>query len=269
MTTSCLYEGWVQHRRFGSAESALEHQFRRKLFMTFVELDADPDPFDAHPLWGYERRAVAAFRREDFFGDPRRKLSECVRDEVESYCGKRPRGPIRVLTHLRYLGLSFNPVSFFYCYSADDSRVETIVAEVTNTPWGERHNYVLPRSEDLGTTGLLRFRMQKEFHVSPFMPMDQLYDWRFREPGQKLSVHMENHRHGAKVFDASLTLERMELTAENMSRVLVRYPLMTGQVVGGIYLHALKLWLGKAPYFPHPHTLRPPKRERAMSLELS
>ena len=99
--------------------------------------------------------------------------------------GARPAGPIRLLTHLRYFGYSFNPVSFYYVFDATDTRVETIVAEITNTPWKERHAYVLPVAGAARAGGRAwRFSFEKQFHVSPFMPMDMRYDWRFGAPAR-------------------------------------------------------------------------------------
>ena len=108
-------------------------------------------------------------------------LDTAVRDRVAAETGSRPEGPIRMLTHLRYFGVGFNPVTFYYCFDAEDRRVEHIVAEITNTPWNERHAYVLP---DVGPSRVLRYRLGKEFHVSPFMPMDLAYDWRFTHAGR-------------------------------------------------------------------------------------
>jgi len=171
---------------------------------------------------------------------------------VEKETGRRPRGPIRLLTHLRYFGYVFNPVSFYYCFDANDERLETIVAEVNNTPWKERHCYVLGNDRDIGCGSVRRFKPAKEMHVSPFMPMDIDYDWRFRCPGNDLSVHMENYRENAKLFDATLVLKRQEITPKSLSRVLLAFPLMTLKVLTAIHWQALKLWLKGNPVHDHP-----------------
>jgi DUF1365 family protein len=180
-----------------------------------------------------------------------------VRELVAERTGTRPHGPIRLLTHLRYFGHCFNPVSFYYCYDAAGERVSAAVAHVTNTPWGERHAYVMPvlHSKDHGSVSLLGAQLEKALHVSPLMGMDLVYDWRLTEPGQRLAVHIESRRpSGESVFDATLALERRELTRHELNRALARYPLLTLRILARIYGHAARLRMRGAPYFPHPRT---------------
>lgn len=247
---SAIYEGQVRHRRF----APVEHEFANRLFLMYLDLDEIEEVF--RRKWFFSTRpALAWFRRADHLGDPGQPLAESVRDLVAAQAGWRPDGPIRLLTHLRYFGYCFNPLSVFYCFDAADERVETIVAEVNNTPWGETHPYVLPRSRSEGRGTHRRFRFGKKFHVSPFMPMDVDYDWRFSTPGEKLTIHMENTRDGERFFDANLTTTRRKITGGALSRVLLRYPLMTAQVTLAIYWHALRLRLKRCPFFAHPKTL--------------
>jgi DUF1365 family protein len=178
-----------------------------------------------------------------------------VRDLVEARCGVRPEGPIHLLTFPRTFGVSFNPISIYYCYREDGS-IGHIVAEVDNTPWGERHCYVVDVATDnFGTGGVLRFRVPKVFHVSPFHPLGQEYEWRFNQPGSSLVVHMQNLEAGAAKTDATLVLRRRPLDQRNAALALVRHPAMSLTVLAGIYAQAAKLWWKGAPYHPHPKTL--------------
>lgn len=219
--------------------------------MVYLDLDELPEVFRRYWLWSTQRPALAWFRRRDYLGDGQRPLPEAVRDVVEQQTGVRPRGPIRLLTHLRYFGYGFNPVSFYYCFDDADSQVQAIVAEVSNTPWNERHCYVL--SEPVGTRGgMLRYRFAKAFHVSPFMAMNMTYDWRFSEPAERLMVHMNTLQEEAKLFDATLTLQRRPLSSRNLAQVLLCYPAMTAKVVAAIYMQALRLWIKRCPFYVHP-----------------
>jgi DUF1365 family protein len=173
-------------------------------------------------------------------------LDEAVRARVEEGIGRRPAGPIRMLTHLRTFGYCFNPVTFYYCYEPDGERLDAIVVEITNTPWNERRAHVLDARRRS------RFRIVKDFHVSPFLPMDHEYDWRLSPPGRRLVVRMESRRSGQSVFDAVLALERRELTRSGMLRALLRHPAITARVVAAIYWQALVLVLRGAPLYPHP-----------------
>lgn len=236
----------------------VEHEFSYRLFMMYLDLAELDTVFDGRWLWSTKSAAPARFRREDHLGDPQRPLDECVREHVFEQSGATIEGPIRLLTHLQYFGYCFNPVSFYYCFDRADTRVEAIVAEVNNTPWGERHCYVLrDDSERLGRHQ--RFEPVKSMHVSPFMPMDVNYDWRFRAPDERLTVHMENHRDGNKVFDATLDLQRKPLSGPALAGALASHPFMTGKVLAAIHWQALKLWLKGSPVHDHPNKLDAPK----------
>ena len=227
--------------------------FKYRLFLMFLDLADLPNLFDVHPLWSYERFNIACFLRRDHFGDPAVPLDQAVRDLVEDRLGHRPKGPVRMLTHLRYLGHCFNPASFYYCYDSADTAVETIVVEIHNTPWGERHCYVLGAEQnEHPVKNWRRHQLAKSFHVSPFIDMDIHYDWRFREPDETLKVHMIDYQKREKLFDASLALHRQPITRAALTRVLIRYPMMTGKVVVMIYWQALRLVLKRTPFFSHP-----------------
>jgi uncharacterized protein len=252
MSASAVYEGWIGHRRF----APVEHSFRYRLFLMYLDLDELPAVLDPYPLWSARRPAPARFRRADFMGDPDRPLAECVRDTVEASTGQRPTGPVRMLANLRYLGHVFNPVCLYYCFDSAE-QVEAVVADVNNIPWGERHPYVLERGTRKGA--LLTDELDKTLHVSPLMGMDQTYAFRASEPGEGLLVHIESRPKdgGGKAFDATLSMRRRELSGPLLNRMLARYPAMSLQVVAKIYAQTLRLKLKGARYFPHPEGRRP------------
>jgi len=261
LTASAVYEGWVRHRRF----EPVEHSFRYRHFLLYLDLAELPEVLDPYPLWSARRRAPARFRRADYLGDPERPLDACVREAVAGAGAPRPSGPVRLLTGLRHLGHSFNPVSFYYCFDPTGRRVEAVLADVENIPWRERHAYVLQRGDRKGA--VLADELDKTHHVSPLMGMEQTYSFRASEPGERLQVHIESRPRGGgaagsdegegaagrpKTFDATLSLRRRELSRPLMAGLLARHPAMSLQVVARIYAQAGRLKLKGARYHPHP-----------------
>ena len=246
---SALYVGTLRHRRIAPAR----HAFEYPLAMAWIDLAELDRVFRGRWFWSARRPALAWLRRADYLGDPAVPLDTAVRDRVEGALGCRPAGPVRLLTHLRTFGHAFNPVTFYSCFDAAGERVTAIAAEITNTPWNERHAYVL----DATGRHTLAFLFPKAFHVSPFMPMDLEYDWRFSHPGGRLVVHMTNLQSGVRFFDATLRLRRREITGPSLAGALARFPLASLRVMAGIYWQALRLFLKGTPFHGHPGPRRP------------
>ena len=243
---SCIYEGAVRHSR----TAPVRHEFEYRFFQLYLDLDELDTVFRGRWLWSARRPAPARFHRADHLGDPQMPLDEAVRDLVAHEHGVRPKGPIRLLTHLRYFGYCMNPVSFYYCFGPEADTLDFVVAEINNTPWGERFCYVL---DTRGAEDRLH-RFGKRFHVSPFMGMDLEYRWRFTTPGRELRVTMENWEAGERLFGATLELGRVPISTASLSRMLALYPLVTVKVIQGIYWEALRLWIKSAPFYPHPRS---------------
>ena len=83
---------------------------------------------------------------------------------------------------------------------------------------------MLPVAAATGDGASLRWTFDKSFHVSPFMPMDCRYDWRFNAPGDDLRVHMQVWRDGVRQFDATQSMQRRVLDGPGLARVLACYP---------------------------------------------
>jgi len=242
VSASAFYLGRVSHVRYAPRR----HAFSYRLGMLYLDLD-ELSALPPSALFGVERARPLSFRRRDYLGDPERPLKDAVLDEVERVLGERPAGPVRLLTQVRAFGYVFNPVSFYYCFDQSGATLQAVVAEITNTPWGERHRYVIAGE---GTGAQARF--PKAFHVSPFFPMTQTYDWSFSAPAERLTVGMANEQSGHAVFRASLTLDRYPLSPRRLAGVALTLPLMGWLVHAAIYLQAFKLWCKRAPFFPHP-----------------
>ncbi|PIQ37309.1 MAG: chromosome partitioning protein ParA [Lysobacterales bacterium CG17_big_fil_post_rev_8_21_14_2_50_64_11] len=247
---SAIYEGRVSHRR----QHPVAHAFSYRVFMLWLDLAELDTVFARRWLWSINRRNLAAFHRADYHGSAGLALDQAVRDTVHKALGTRPDGPIRLLTHLRYFGLCFNPVSFYYGYDATGETLQWVMAEITNTPWRERHAYVLPVAAAAPAGDWLLWEFDKCFHVSPFMAMDRRYRWRLTAADQRLHIHMSVLDGAQREFDATLILRRRPLAAGVMAWMLLRYPAITAKIVAAIHWQALRLWLKRVPVHDHPRT---------------
>ncbi|MFT4841459.1 MAG: DUF1365 family protein [Planctomycetota bacterium] len=240
---SGIYRGGVRHRRF----DAIDRSFSVRLDLAYLDVDEIKQAFQGRWFWSDRRLAPVRFRRADYFGCKDMPLREAVCDAVEERLGFRPDGAVRLLTALRCFGYGFNPVSFYYCFDQQDQLV-AVLAEITNTPWHERHHYILPADEK----GQVVARFAKDFHVSPFQPMDHEYLWRFSAPGKRLLVHMENHAAGSKAFDVTLVMSKQPWRTGTLVRSWLRNPMISLKIILTIYWQALRLWMRRAPFYAHP-----------------
>jgi DUF1365 family protein len=250
---SAIFEGVVRHVR----HEPVRHAFRQRIALLYLDLAELDEVGRVSRLLGVERRALASFRRADHFGAGDAPLDATVRALVEARVGRRPEGPIRVLTQPRVLGHVFNPLTLWLCATRDGRGLDALVAEVTNTPWLERHCYVL----DLA--GAHEARCGKRLHVSPFMGMDQEYTFRFHGPDARFELGIESREAGRRVFDAGLALERRELSPATLRRTLASGALAPARAVAAIHWQALRLWWKGAPFHAHPRHAAASVQERA------
>jgi len=243
---SALYVGRLRHRRF----TPKKHSFEYPVFLSLLDVDEIPEIMQRSPLSSYARWNVVSYFERDHFGDPAKSLRKRIEADARKNNVALPDGKIFLLTHLRYFGYVFNPVSFFYFYDAQ-GQLRQMMAEVNNT-FGESHNYWLTPENERKAAAAQRYTSEKRMHVSPFMGMDLDYDWIFTEPGERLVAHMNTLQDGKPFFDATLRLQRREWTRAELHRVLAAYPLMTARVIGAIHWEALKLWIKRVPVFAHP-----------------
>lgn len=255
---SAIYEGIVTHNRI----KPVLHSFQYKVFMMFIDLAEAESLFKKSWCWSFQKRNLACFLRKDYLGGKDLSLDEAVRKKIEEETGKRSLGRICVLTNFRYFGYINNPITCYYCYDANDS-LEYLVAEVTNTPWGERHAYVIPCNDEQGK---IIGMFSKGHHVSPFMPMEMDYLWSSNAPAHKLNILIDTFHQGQKYFTASLLLTRQEISPANLNKVMLVYPLITVKIVLEIYWQAFLLWIKKVPFYPNPELIK--KRQKVTATTL-
>ena len=245
MTTdvSAIYSGRLAHHRRGPRP----HRFSYAHRLFYLDLDELEGLLASTWLWRRGAFWPVSFNRADYLGDAAVPLKRAVLDLVEARLGRRPAGPVRMLTHLRTFGYAFNPVTFYYCFAPDGTTLEALAAEITNTPWKERHTYVIAADRRGASASF-----EKAFHVSPFFGMDQTYRWSFTTPDDQLAVSMVNVEHGREVFSASLKMRRQPLTRAALASLIVRQPLAPLGVIAAIYWQALRLRLKGTRYFEHP-----------------
>jgi uncharacterized protein len=253
-----LYVGRLRHAR----HAPRPHVFTYPVFQAFLDIDRLPEAMAVSPLTSYNRWNWASYHERDHFGDPSRPLRERVEAEAAAAGIELPGGPVYLLTNLRYLGYCFNPVSLFYCYDTG-GRLDTLLAEVNNT-YGETCNYWLTGRQAVpgaeGEGAARRYRTPKVFHVSPFMPLTQEYEWLLVPPGERLLAHIGVVEPAGRMLDTTLDLRREPWSGAAIARTLLRYPWMTGKVIAAIHFEALRLRLKGIKYRPHPGT--PPSAGR-------
>jgi hypothetical protein len=243
---SGLYLGTLRHRRFSPAR----HEFTYPLFLAFLDIDRIAELMRISPFAAHNRWAWASFYDADHFGNLALPFRRRLEDDARQHYVTPPSGQVFLLTHLRYLGYNFNPVSFFYCYNQQGA-FDRVLAEVNNT-FGETQNYWLTPAVERPAGENRKYRFPKSFHVSPFMPLNHEYEWTFTPPGDRLVVESINYENGQMLFDSTLKLERHDWSRRELHRALLRFPCITAKIVAGIHWQALRLLLKRVRIVSHP-----------------
>ncbi|PTP74414.1 DUF1365 domain-containing protein [Vibrio splendidus] len=244
---SGIYWGNVRHRRFGD----ITHEFSYQLYMMGLDLDELPQTTARSVLFGtrwynpirFVESDYLAEKKENATTDEPKSLKQRIASKVQKLGGVwSDSNRVTMLAQCRCLGIYFSPINCFFCYD-ETGDCKYMLAEVSNTPWRERHYYLIDMHQEL--------KVKKEFHVSPFMDLNMTYFWKIKPPAKRTLVHIESRRDN-KLFDATLALTKQSVTKTNIRRTVFKIPAMTIKVVMGIYYQALKLFLKKVPFVGHP-----------------
>jgi len=235
---SGIYRGQVRHRRF----SPKPHSFNYNMYMLALDLNELDLVSDTSTLFSLKKFAPISFFQSDYVKGEPGNLKQRIASKVTQLGGNWDGAKVIFMGQCRNFGIYFSPANFFFCYNSDDE-CKTMLVEVSNTPWLERHYYLIDITKQQ--------RTDKTFHVSPFMDLDMQYCWRVKAPSEKVLIHIENHKE-EKVFDATVALTRCEFNRSNMLKTWLNTPAMTLKVVAGIYWQALKLFAKRIPFIAHP-----------------
>ena len=231
---SSLYVGSVMHRR----TRPRLHHFRYTAFWLLLDLDELPRLSATTRLLSHNRWNLFSVHDADH-GD---RSSTPLRLQAERQLRKAgvdiADGRVSLLCMPRTLGYCFNPISIYFCHRADGA-LAALIYQVHNT-FGERHSYVIPVTPQ---PGAVQQRCRKQFHVSPFMDMGLIYDFRVTDPNERIAVGIRVSADDGPLFNAALIGRRKPLTDRTLIGVCLKMPAITLKVIGAIHWEALRLWL--------------------------
>lgn len=258
MLSDGIYKGEVVHKRFHPKQ----HAFNYPLAMILVDVNQLESSFKTSRWWSLERFNLISFYRNDYIqpeshtnsSNKTMSITDVVAEKIFNASGEIFSGTVKLLTNPRFFGYVFNPVSFYLCYDQNNT-LKYILSQINNTPWNERHTYVHQVSDQ--SNAKMVFEFDKAFHVSPFMPMNLNYTWKFILYNNKVDIHMALFDSGVKQFIATMRAKHSPFTAKNMLQLPIEFPLQTLRIVFRIYWHALRLWMKKVPFYEHPNSHEP------------
>lgn len=240
-----IYKGVIQHTRY----LPKKHKFKYSITMLFIDLDHIATAFKSNIFWSYNKSNIGSFDDENYYARNNKEVKKSVVLLIKNKIGAKVDGKIYLLTNGKYFGYCFNPVSFYYCFNKSKKLI-AIVSHITNTPWSEKYAYVHECKNFKG--GTKTFNFDKKFHVSPFMPMDIKYNWKFTEPKDFLYVSMDSFEKNNFMFNATLRLTRKAWTPWALNKILLMFPPTTIRTILTIYWNAFLLLLKRIPFYSHP-----------------
>ena len=234
---SCIYNGEVIHTRF----KPVKHFLKYKTFSILIDLDEINQLDKSIGIFSHNKFNIFSFYDKDHGDRDGSNLKEWVILNMKKFNIKENITNIKVLCYPRIFGYVFNPLSIFYCY--ENNRLKAIFYEVKNT-FNEQHTYIFKVKDN----NKIDQKCKKKFYVSPFMDMETYYNFKLKNPNDKLSVFIKQTDAEGTILTATQTGEKKEFNFKQLAINFLKYPLMTIKIIGSIHYEALLLWKKGAIY---------------------
>jgi len=244
---SAIYQGDVVHQRF----LPKHHKFTYSMFFFWLKLSEITDELNFVNYFSVNKRSLYQFKVSDYFPykQPQtpQELASAVKAKMQDLGASDVSGEIYFFGQVRALGIFFSPVNFYFHKPTTSDECNWMLAEVSNTPWNERHYYLVDMYNQKDT--------DKQFHVSPFNPIDMQYKWQVGQPNNSFNLALSCYK-SERHFTASLALKKHALSSKNMKRLVFKIPSTTLFSLIGIYWQALKLFIKRVPIYSHSPVLK-------------
>ena len=243
---SALYFGKVMHKRL----RPFVHAFSYRVFSLYLDLGEADTLSGRLRLFSHNRWNLFSFHDRDHGPRDGSPLRPWIEGHLNAAGIDLDGGTVRLLCFPRVLGYVFNPLSIWFCHHADGS-LRAVLYEVRNT-FGEKHGYLIPLASGHESGRAIVQDAAKRFYVSPFIAMEQHYDFRLAEPGEKLAISIcQGDAQGGQLV-ARYSGRHRALSDRHLLLAFFAYPLMTFKIIGAIHWQALRLWLKGARLQPRP-----------------
>ena len=230
---SCIYTGFVTHRRF----TPLRHFFSYKTFSILFDLDELEDLNNKISFFSLNAFNLYSFYNKDHGERDGGNLKKWVKESLKKFNLSLNISKVKLLCFPRIFGYVFNPLSVFYCY--EGKKLKAILYEVKNT-FNEQHTYIFLVDNN---SKIISQHCNKKFYVSPFIEMETFYNFRLSKPDQNLKILIkQTNALNEKILVACQVGKKQALSTKELLINFLTHPLMTFKIISAIHFEALRLW---------------------------